>query len=1239
MSSTSIAIVGLASLLPGSDDLQGFWQSLLEARDCFSDVPEQHWRIEDYFDPKPRAKDKTYGKRGGFIPHQPFDALGFGLPPSTLPSTDVAQLLALLIAQRCLTDADHGTPGRFDRTRTACILGAAATTQLVAHMSGRMARPMWKQGLRNLGMDESLLDKACDAIADQFVPWQESTFPGLLGNVIAGRVANRFDLGGTNCALDAACASSLAALSMAINELRSGQADTVLTGGVDALNDVLMFLCFSQTPALSLSGDCRPFSDQADGTMLGEGVAMLALRRLEDAERDGHKIYAVIRGLGSSSDGRAKSVYAPRSQGQAMALRRAYDNAGYGPETVELVEAHGTGTVAGDAAEFGGLTEVFGPARPEVRQWCALGSVKSQIGHTKAAAGAASLVKVALALHHRILPPTIKVARPNPAMKLEDSPFYLNTTVRPWFARTGEARRGSVSSFGFGGSNFHVTLEEYRGTHAAARLDGSPVHLWLLGEASVDAMRARLAALPGQVTSAAALANAAHESHTAFDPGAAVRVALLIDHRDTLPAACDEASALLGGTVTHARGTHCVVGTGPAVAASSVAFLFPGQGSQYVQMGRDLAIAFPDAFAAWEAADAALPADGSTPALGDVVFPRAAFDEAGVQAHEQQLRATSQAQPALAAASLAQLALLHRLGLKPAAVAGHSFGELVALHTAGVFDATTLVQLARARGAAMEACATGGEGSLGSMLAVASDAATVRAVLDEHGDASLVLANDNHPKQAVLSGPVDSLKRIEARLSARDLSFQPLKVAAAFHSPLVAPAASAFGTAVRARRFAPPTLPVIGNATAEPYPTGAKAVQTQLADQLAQPVRFRDSLDALYAQDCRVFVEVGAGAVLTGLASRCLKGRDHVALSLDTPGTHGLRAFWRGLGELAVLGLRLDFAALHASTGTWTPAPLPPTGPAVISVGGANLGKPYPPPPGQAPVRPSQRVMEVPLGSAGSVPVAPLSAVTNAPGAAPGVPTGGPVMSGAVSPAVPAAGAPAPMPGASSGVSSSVPASRVPTMSDHTVPSVPVVLRPAEGASPILEAQRLTQQALLESFSMTLRGLGGSALPVAPAALAAAPVMYAPAPVAVPVPMPAPVAAAAPAQAAPPVAAPAAASVPAPVAAPAPAPAPAPVAAPVAAAPAAPAGGSSSTVLAIIAEKTGYPVDALSPEMDLEADLGIDSIKRVEILGAVNDRVPGLDASKVSPADVRLVSDLLALLGGAPADPQQAAAR
>ncbi|MBK8695138.1 MAG: hypothetical protein IPN17_23390 [Deltaproteobacteria bacterium] len=321
---------------------------------------------------------------------------------------------------------------------------------------------MWLKALREPGSPRR---RPASSQHRQLRPWQESTFPGPARQRGRRRIANRFDLRGTNAVTDAACASSMAAISMGINELALGQSDVVITGGVDTLNDIFMYMCFSKTPALSPTGDCRPFSDQADGTILGEGLGMVALKRLDDAERDGDRVYAVVRGVGTSSDGRSKSVYAPVPEGQAEALRRAYKQAGYGPETVELIEAHGTATKAGDAAEFEGLKIAFGESGRD-RQWCALGSVKSQIGHTKAAAGAAGLFKAVMALHHKVLPPTIKVDKPNPKLELEKSPFYLNTQRRPWIRDGAHPRRASVSSFGFGGSNFHVALEEYEGPRA-----------------------------------------------------------------------------------------------------------------------------------------------------------------------------------------------------------------------------------------------------------------------------------------------------------------------------------------------------------------------------------------------------------------------------------------------------------------------------------------------------------------------------------------------------------------------------------------------------------------------------------------------------------------------------------------------------------------------------------------------------------------------------------------------------
>ena len=328
------AVVGVSALFPGSTDTTGFWRDILAGTDLIDDVPPGHWLIEDYYDPDPSAPDKTYGRRGGFLGEVDFDALGFGVPPNLMPSTDTSQLLALIVAQRVLQDAAGEQFESMDRAAISVILGVTSAQELYGTMVSRLQRPVWAKALRESGLPESQVEDVCQRIADSYVPWQESSFPGLLGNVVAGRIANRLDLGGTNCVTDAACASTFSALSMAVNELYLGDSDLVITGGVDAMNDILMFMCFSKTPALSATGDCRPFSDQADGTLLGEGLGMVALKRLEDAERDGDRIYALIRGVGTSSDGRSKSVYAPVAEGQASSLRRAYRSAGYSPSTV-----------------------------------------------------------------------------------------------------------------------------------------------------------------------------------------------------------------------------------------------------------------------------------------------------------------------------------------------------------------------------------------------------------------------------------------------------------------------------------------------------------------------------------------------------------------------------------------------------------------------------------------------------------------------------------------------------------------------------------------------------------------------------------------------------------------------------------------------------------------------------------------------------------------------------------------
>ncbi|MBW2540338.1 MAG: polyketide-type polyunsaturated fatty acid synthase PfaA, partial [Deltaproteobacteria bacterium] len=446
---TSIAIVGMGCIFPKSSNLQGYWRLLSHGEDAITDVPSSHWSPLDYYNDDPKKPDHVYCKRGGFISPVSFDPTEFGIPPNSLEATDTAQLLGLVAAQKALEDAGYGENEAFDRDRTSVILGVTGTQELVIPLGARLGHPIWRKALESSGIDSEKTEQVINKISDSYVPWQENSFPGLLGNVIAGRICNRLDFGGTNCAVDAACASSLSAVHLAVLELLSGRSDMVITGGVDMLNDIFMHMCFSKTGVLSPTGDIRPFSKDADGTVLGEGVGLFVLKRLEDAQRDGNKIYAVIKGMGSSSDGKSQSIYAPRAAGQLKALQTAYKDAGIDPATVGLFEAHGTGTSVGDAVEFQALNRLLENAdRNENR--CALGSVKSMIGHTKAAAGAAGLMKIVLALHHKVLPPTLKIDQPDPILNIHESPLYLNTETRPWFSSKDHPRRSGVSAFGFG---------------------------------------------------------------------------------------------------------------------------------------------------------------------------------------------------------------------------------------------------------------------------------------------------------------------------------------------------------------------------------------------------------------------------------------------------------------------------------------------------------------------------------------------------------------------------------------------------------------------------------------------------------------------------------------------------------------------------------------------------------------------------------------------------------------------
>ncbi|MFL5327828.1 MAG: beta-ketoacyl synthase N-terminal-like domain-containing protein [Gemmataceae bacterium] len=904
-----LAIVGMGCLFPKANSLAEYWSNIKNAVDCIGPIPKTHWSPDELFDADPKRPDFTYARRGGFLDPYPFQPGEFGISPRDLEAIDTAQLLGLVVAKMALDDAGMLQP-EVDRSRVSVILGVTGTLELVVPLGARLGHPLWRKALRDSGVPDEVADQVVERIANSYVGWQENSFPGLLGNVVAGRIANRLDLGGTNCVVDAACASSLSALHLAALELAAGRADAVLTGGVDTFNDIFMYMCFSKTPALSPSGDAKPFSEEADGTILGEGIGMLVLKRLADAEAAGDRIYAVIKGLGSSSDGKGNAVYAPSAEGQKEALKRAYARAAVSPAAIGLVEAHGTGTKVGDAVEISALDDVYCAAKARS---AAVGSVKSQIGHTKAAAGAAGIIKAAMALHKKVLPPTIKVVTPASTFIKQDSALYINSETRPWVG-DDEPRRAAVSSFGFGGSNFHCVLEEHP-------TDGTPdwsgeVEILAVSGAERALVESQLENVLATAADWTSLAWAAGESRKQFKSSDAERVTAVVIRNGQ--------KWIVSGRFN---------GSGDV---GRLGMLFPGQGSQYVGMLGDLACQFPEFQDVLTQANRAFAANLVNPPsrLSDFIYPRPAFSGEAKQKQDLDLRDTTVAQPALGAVSLAALQVLRRFGVTPNATAGHSYGELTALCAAGCYDAPSLFALSQLRGRLM---AERSVDDAGAMLAVMAPMDTIESVVAE-GEFDVVVANRNAPRQSVLSGSTVQIEKAERAFTKRQVRFVRLPVAAAFHSALVGGATKPFREALEPISLQTAQLPVFANTTASEYPRDPQAARDLLAEQLSKPVDFVQQIRNMYDSGVRAFVEVGPGQILTRLVDSILTDSPHDAIALDA--SAGRKS---GELDLAITVARLAALGHSVKLEAWHPDVRPPAAKPkglVVPICGANYVHP-----------------------------------------------------------------------------------------------------------------------------------------------------------------------------------------------------------------------------------------------------------------------------------------------------------
>ncbi len=915
-----IAIIGMACLFPGADGPAEFWANICAGLEFISD-PVPSWGADRYLGST--GSNRIATSRGGYLGERfAADLAALGIMPSSVDGGEPDQFLALRIAQAALADARADTPGT-DHSRTGIILGHSSylhrgNAAMVQHgIVLDQTRAILGQLLP--GADAALLDRIRDAMQAALPAFNADIAPGLSPNVMTGRIANRLDLYGPNYIIDAACASSLIAVQAAMDDLRAGRSDLMLAGGVNASLPAEVYMVFHQLGALSGQGHVRPFTEGGDGTLLGEGLGILALRRLDDALARGDRIYAVLRGIGQSSDGKGAGLLAPRMEGAVHAIRRALVDAGQNPAAPDLpglIEAHGTGIPLGEKTELAALSSVFGTRAPSGLPATAIGSVKSMIGHCIPAAGAAGLIKASLALYHRTLPPTL-AEKLRPSMGLEETPLYVSTETRPWIAAPGQPRRASVNAFGFGGVNGHAILQE---APVSAETEPSPTHwpaeLVCLSADTPAALATRVRALIEALTRhpKAALSTLAA---TARDAGTGpCRLALIAASRDDLADKLAKAAERLDAGRADFR-LRSGVFAADKPTEGRLAFIFPGEGAQYQGMLSDILMAFPAARQWFDFWDGLFP-DRALPPSASVFPPPTTLSPDLTKTLADRLFGLELGSESMFIAAQALMAVLTRLKITPDVLLGHSSGEHSALAAAGVFgaidtaaDRDAFATRIRALNRLYQAIESAGGIQGGALLTVGSvDRDEILSRVN--ADPSIHLALDNCTHQAVLYGTRARMEALADELRALGgiTSFLPFD--RPYHTPLFAAVADQVAEVYAAMDFRPPSRPVWSCMTAAPMPDDPILIREVAAGQWAARVRFHETVTALHDDGVRLFLEVGPSANLTGFVEDALKGRPALALSLDSRRRGGLSHFLQALGRLWVAGRNFDLAALFA---------------------------------------------------------------------------------------------------------------------------------------------------------------------------------------------------------------------------------------------------------------------------------------------------------------------------------------